>query len=60
MYFEGCSPSEAKRLIKDGVYGPSQDHAANYLQNRESDHFSNPMYSHINTNTYSKYHRGHE
>jgi hypothetical protein len=60
MYFEGCSPSEAKRLIQEGVYKVSynRDFTANYLQNRESDYFSNPMYSYMNTNTYSKHHRG--
>lgn len=60
MYFEGCLPAEAKRLIKERKYKVtcSKNFNYNYLLNRESNYFSDPMYSYMNTNTYSKYHRG--
>ena len=60
MYFEGCSPSEAKRLIKEGVYKLSSVDYGGYPKNPASissfgyEHVNSPVYKHLPFNIYHK------
>ena len=60
MYFEGCSPSEAKRLIKEEVYKFGSVDYGGYYRNPASissfdyEHVNSPAYKHLPFNIHHR------